>query len=250
VSWAPEETSVVAANPWVRQFAPARAGAPCLACFPHAGGSASFFAPLAELLSPAIRVLAVQYPGRLERRAEPVVADIGELARRAVGVPVAYFGHSMGSLVAFEGARVAEPGPTMIFASGGQPPARTSIDPLMLHSDESLIDHVATLGATDRQALQNADLRALVLPALRGDYQALYRYAPRPGARVSCPITVLTGDRDPLVSPGEAERWRDHTTGRFRSEVLPGGHFYLNERLADVAAVVLAEVRGKEMSCE
>ncbi|WP_371278541.1 thioesterase domain-containing protein [Streptomyces albidoflavus] len=36
-----------------------------LVCFPHAGGSASYFHGLSRLLSPAVEVLAVQYPGRL-----------------------------------------------------------------------------------------------------------------------------------------------------------------------------------------
>ncbi|WP_354644578.1 thioesterase II family protein [Kitasatospora camelliae] len=53
-----------------------------LVCFPHAGGSASYFRPVATALSPRVEVIAVQYPGRQDRRLEPPVDDIGLLADR------------------------------------------------------------------------------------------------------------------------------------------------------------------------
>ncbi|MFE5513656.1 thioesterase II family protein [Streptomyces sp. NPDC056529] len=246
-----------AAADWLRQYAPADAGAPCLVVFPHAGGSAGFFTPLARALAPAVRVLAVQYPGRLERRTHPPAGDVRELARHALvavaeavagtpagdgTAPLVLFGHSMGSLVAFEaallGERGAGPAPAALLASGGRAPALTRVDPSILRSDDSLVEEVLLLGGTDRAVLDDPDLRGLILPALRADYRALQSYVPDPTARVSCPVRALVGDHDPLVPVADARRWRDHTTGPFRLRVLPGDHFYLNPRLTDVADTV------------
>ncbi|MFF2021981.1 thioesterase II family protein [Streptomyces sp. NPDC058171] len=256
--------STPVAGDWLRQYAPAHADAPWVVLFPHAGGSAGFFAPLARALAPSVRALAVQYPGRLERRDVPPAEDLRELAHGAAAAiaeaverapgpprsaPLAYFGHSMGSLVAYEAALLGErgraPAPDALMASAGRAPARTRVDPAVLRSDESLIDEVRLLGGTDRAALDNPDLRALILPVLRADYRALQRYVPTPATRVRCPVTVLIGEDDPLVPLADAGRWRDHTTNRFRLHVLPGDHFYLNPRLPDVVdtvRTVLADV--------
>ncbi|MFJ5927436.1 thioesterase II family protein [Kitasatospora sp. NPDC092948] len=238
--------AAVTVGDWLRQYAPANPGAPTLVVFPHAGGAAGYFAPLAKALAPAVRVLAVQYPGRLERRAEPAVPDLRELARQAVreltksqiDASIVYFGHSMGALVAFEATLIGErgdgPAPEALVVSGGRAPAQTRVDPALLHSDHALVEEVVRLGGTTRQVLQDEDLRALVLPALRADYRALGGYRVDPGARVGCPIAVLVGDRDPLVTVAQARLWQNHAAGAFSCRVFPGDHFYLTPRLPDV----------------
>src|SRR5688572_26153562 len=92
---------------WIRRFHPSPEAAARLVCFPHAGGAASFYFPMSEALSPAVEVLAVQYPGRQDRLAEAPLADINALADHITSGlshlddrPLALFGHSMGSLVA------------------------------------------------------------------------------------------------------------------------------------------------------
>lgn len=54
-----------AANPdlWVRRYHPAPDSDTVLVCFPHAGGSATFYFPVARALSTHTDVLALQYPG-------------------------------------------------------------------------------------------------------------------------------------------------------------------------------------------
>ncbi|MFC9945741.1 thioesterase II family protein [Streptomyces pratensis] len=246
-----------AAGDWLREYTSAATDAPSLVVLPHAGGSAAFFAPLARALAPDVRVLVVQYPGRLERQRHRAVEDIRELARHTAdavtahtgGAPVAYFGHSMGALVAYEAALLGEQGlgprPRALFVSAGRAPVLTHVDPAVLRDDESLIEQVLWLGATSKAVLDDPDLRELILPALWADYRALTAYAPDHDARVDCPVTALTGDRDPLVPVEDVARWRDHTTGAFRLQVLPGDHFYLTPRparVADTVRTVLTEL--------
>ena len=78
----------------------------------------------------------------------------------------------------------------------------------------------------------------MVLPMLRGDYNAIGDYRYRPGPPLPCPVTALTGDADPLTTVDEARSWRAHTTGDFALHVLPGGHFFLAEHRAQVAAII------------
>jgi pyochelin biosynthesis protein PchC len=80
----------------------------------------------------------------------------------------------------------------------------------------------------------------LTLPAVRGDYEALETYAHPPGQRLDCPVMVVVGDRDPLVTPRQAGSWAEHTAGTCEVRVLPGGHFYLQDQEEELAALTLS----------
>ncbi|HEX2290827.1 MAG TPA: thioesterase domain-containing protein [Pseudonocardiaceae bacterium] len=60
-------------------------------------------------MPPSVEALSIQYPGRMDRRKEPGIEDIGLLAKDICAAllpmadrPLAVFGHSMGAAVAFE----------------------------------------------------------------------------------------------------------------------------------------------------
>lgn len=72
-------------------------------------GSASYYFPVSRALTPAADVIAVQYPGRQDRRNEPCVDDVRRLADLVTAEmlpwcdrPVALFGHSLGATLGFE----------------------------------------------------------------------------------------------------------------------------------------------------
>ncbi len=233
---------------WCRRFHPAPEAAHRLVCFPHAGGSASYYLPVATALSPRVDVVAVQYPGRQDRRNEPLIDDIGALADQVYGAlrgwddrPLTFFGHSMGAVVAFEVARRFERdggGPVRLFASGRRAPSRYRDENVHQRGDDGIIAEVKAMSGTDDRVLGDDELIRMILPALRGDYKAVETYRCEPGATVACPVTALVGDSDPKTSVDEAEDWQKHTTAGFRLHVLPGGHFYLNSRAADVLKIL------------
>ncbi|WP_327313005.1 thioesterase II family protein [Streptomyces sp. NBC_01235] len=233
---------------WCRRFDPAPEAAHRLVCFPHAGGSASYYLPVATALSPRVDVVAVQYPGRQDRRNEPLIDDIGTLADQVHQVlrgwddrPLTFFGHSMGALVAFEAARRFEregSGPVRLFASGRRAPSRYRDENVHRRDDDGIIAEIKSMSGTDDRLLGDEELIRMILPALRGDYRAVETYRCAPGATVGCPVTVLVGDSDPKTSVDEAQDWEKHTTADFDLRVMPGGHFYLNSRAADVLKVL------------
>src|SRR2546423_1073197 len=98
------------AQAWVRSFEPNPHARMRLFCFPHAGAGALSFRRWVELLPQEIELCAIQLPGREDRFREPPFTDVDALvlALRQVLYPYelsrrfAFYGHSMGALVAYE----------------------------------------------------------------------------------------------------------------------------------------------------
>ncbi|UXY30528.1 thioesterase II family protein [Streptomyces sp. HUAS TT20] len=242
-----------AESAWIRRYHPAVADAPRLICFPHAGGSASFYFPVAKELTPGIDVLVVQYPGRQERRREPLIDNVPELARLAfeelrhyADRPLYLFGHSMGATVAFEIARrfrdAGLPAPARLFASARRAPSRTRDDRVHTRDDEGVIRELRRLSGTDDRVLGNEEIMRLALPAIRNDYKAVETYRVDRGVSVDCPVTVLIGDTDPNTTLDEAHAWAGHTTADCEVQSFPGGHFYLADRQREVLDAITSRI--------
>lgn len=240
------------AGRWIRRFHPADHAATRLICFPHAGGSATFYYPFSKALSADVDVLAIQYPGRQDRFGEPCVENVHELAdliteqiRPWLDRPCALFGHSMGATIAFEVAgRLQRDGntPLGLFVSARRAPSRHKGGTLHLLDDDGLAAELVSLSGTDARILGNQDVLRMILPAVRADYKAAETYEYRPWPPLTCPVLALVGDDDPKVDPDEAKAWREHTTASFDLRVFSGGHFYLNAHEAAVAGIVTGQL--------
>ncbi|WP_314225517.1 thioesterase II family protein [Streptomyces zaehneri] len=234
---------------WVSVSHPAPQSNVRLACFPYAGGSASFFFPVSKALHPSVEVLALQYPGRQTRLHEPRIDNIPEFAdqifaalRHLDDKPLALFGHSMGAVLAYEVALRTQdaglPAPVRLFASGRRAPSRYGGERVHTGSDAEVVAELRKLSGTNEMLLGDPEVLAMILPAIRSDYTAIERYRHEPGRRLDCPVTVLTGDSDPRVSLDEAEAWAEHTTGACETEVFRGGHFFLVDHITEVIGLV------------
>jgi surfactin synthase thioesterase subunit/ferredoxin len=241
---------------WVRRFTPAPDGAARLVCLPHAGGSASFFFPVSKALAPAVEVLAVQYPGRQDRRHEPAVDNIPDLADQILDAlrhlddrPLALFGHSMGAVLGYEVAlRMRDaglPSPVHLFVSGRRAPSRYRDERVHQLSDARIVSQLRTLSGTDTAMLADPEMLEMILPAVRSDHRAIETYRHDPDRKLDCPVTVLTGDSDPQVSMDEARAWDEHTTGPTDLQVFTGGHFFLIDQSAHVIAILMRKLAGK-----
>ncbi|CAM3971828.1 thioesterase II family protein [Kibdelosporangium persicum] len=235
---------------WIRRFSPAPEATARLVCLPHAGGAASYYLPVAKALAPKVEVLAIQYPGRQDRRSEPCLETCQKMADGVFAAlkpwtdkPLTVFGHSMGASVAFELVRRLEDAgvrPTALFASGRRAPSRNRDERVHTLDDNGLIAEVKRLGGAGSHLLDDEDIRSMVLPAIRGDYRAAETYRWTPGPKLTTPIFAFTGTADPKVDEDEARAWAEHTTGRFVFRSFPGDHFYIDTN-ADAVIGAIAE---------
>ncbi|GIJ79617.1 pyochelin biosynthetic protein PchC [Micromonospora phaseoli] len=238
------------ARRWLRCYRPRPAATVRLVCFPHATGSAPFYRSWARELPDGVELLAVQYPGRLDRIGEPPLTAMALLADMITEVlaprrdlPVALFGHSMGAAVAYEVARRLERrqgGPLAhLFVSGRPAPCHHRPGIKHLGPDDVLWAELRRLGGTDPAALDNPQLRAAVLPTLRADYQLIESYRPVAGDQLVTPISALVGDVDTEAAVDEVAAWAGYTRAAFDLTVFDGDHFYLVPHRTKVLAGVI-----------
>jgi medium-chain acyl-[acyl-carrier-protein] hydrolase len=223
---------------------------PRLFCFPHAGGGAVSFASWRQLAGEGLTVCPIQPPGRAERhqhRPHRVVASyvedfLGAADHQFTGT-YALFGHSVGSLVAFELVRrlhaAGKPLPARLFVSGRAAPhlpnTRPQLRDLPTHE---LIPHLRTMGGTPDIFLNDPELLEVFLPLLRADFTLNETYQHAPAAPLPVPITAFGGDNDPRATVVELGGWTDLTSAGFELHTYPGGHFYLEQHTPALLDVI------------
>lgn len=226
-----------------------------LFCFPHAGGGSLAYLAWPAELGPEIEVCAVQLPGRENRLRESAFNDLKLLRERLAEVllpaldqtPFAFFGHSFGALVAFELARELRrrgaPLPRLLVAAGRAAPSRGGVArPLSaLLDDDEFIDEIARrYGGIPAKLRAERDLLALILPTLRADLKLAEAYEHHPEPPLPLPIQVFGGSNDPGVGEQDLQGWSRETTARFGVQILPGGHFFVQEARQDLLRAIRA----------
>lgn len=233
-------------NPTVRLF-----------CFPYAGGGASAYRLWPAALPPSVELVAIQLPGTESRvRESPLetisgmVAEFAPLIAARSDLPFGFFGHSLGSVVAFEvtralrraGARL----PRFLIVSGRRPPRVPDRHPPLRHlSNDDLVTHIdSRYGGIRREVFQHPEMMALLLPGLRASITALETHEFRDESPLACPLVALGGASDPMSPESDLDAWRHETTGPFARRTFPGGHFYLLNDPSPVLAEVVAALQA------
>lgn len=221
-----------------------------LLCLPHAGGGASSYRDWLGGLVGGADVIPVQLPGRENRIREPLPAsmsalvnDLTEAVAQANFVHVALFGHSLGAIMATKLSEALEACSTPVrhlFVSGypgpGQILARRTVR--MAGADDAvLLESLADIDAALSAKLDNEELRAIALAAIRADLRlaATCRFG---NERLASPITVLGGVSDPLLAGQNLSRWGALTRGDCMVFRLPGDHFYLATQGPALAGII------------
>jgi iturin family lipopeptide synthetase A len=231
---------------------------PLLFCFPYAGGSAATFAPWSSRLAQMAEVVPVSLPGRDARSAEAPVTDYemlveflaDQVAERLAGEarPFAFFGHSMGALLAFGVARKLasrDLRPGVLLVSGEPAPhlSKTAVErPIHLLDDAELLEAMARHGVPID--LRTSGLEAEDLLVLRADLALCQNFRLAEADPLDCRIVAFAGSSDPLAVEGDVAAWVRHTNEGFALHVLPGGHFFIREQRETLLGLVAAELAG------
>lgn len=225
-----------------------------LLCFPFAGAGPSAFALWAYWLPSSVELWVVQLPGREARLRELPLTDLGSISEEVAWSveplfdrPVAFFGHSMGALTAFETAkrlRTLGVTPAALFLSGKGSP--NGPDPLegidQLPDDEFITAIDGRYGGVPALLKDDAEFREIYLPALRADIAAVSRYRPTDALPFECPLHVLGGMSDQTASRDSLEGWSSETVGRFKVHMFPGGHFFVQTARAAILDLLASEL--------
>jgi medium-chain acyl-[acyl-carrier-protein] hydrolase len=223
--------------------------------FPYAGGGPAVFHKWPAKLSNHLEGWIAHYPGRGSRYDEPLIRHVVTLAERLsqaiqplLDKPFAFFGHSLGGLVAFELTRHLRrnnlPQPQILFVSAcGAPHIPDPHPPIHVLSDSDFVDSLQQLNGIPSELLLREDVLQMLFPMLRADFEAMesYFYTPEKSP-LNCPIVAFAGLDDPRVSRERVEGWGSHTSAGFRSQYFSGDHFFINTARDVVIASIIAEV--------
>jgi surfactin synthase thioesterase subunit len=213
-----------------------------LVCLPFGGAGASFFRPWSAFAGDRLEVVPVQLPGR-ERQIdldpytdvhEAVTGLLPGLLAEVDGSRVVLFGHSLGAVLAYELARrlVDVPGVELLrlVVSGSPAPGvRRALTATGLADDDEFLARVEQIAGYAHEALDDPEMRELILPTLRADVEMHESYVPSTEEPLAVPITAVRGADDTLVSADEAAGWAKVTGRDFELVEVPGGHMYLTD---------------------
>lgn len=215
-----------------------------LFCAPHTGAGAAAYRLWAEHMTqvaPGIEVVAIRLPARETRFREPPVSRLHDLlAALRDGIepwldrPCAWFGHSMGALIAFETCRMlrreglAEP--VRLLVSGrAAPHLPPRMSPVYDKPPADIITRLRELNGTPREVLEDRPMLTALLPMLRGDFAVAETYRFQPGEPLPCPISAFGGLDDPLATSNDLQAWDRHSAAGCTVRMYGGGHFFLHE---------------------
>ena len=225
-----------------------------LFCFPFAGGGASTYRTWPDAMLSTVEICAAVPPGREARLDEPaiptiapVVLGLADAIASRLDKPFAFFGHSMGAMLAFDLARLLRARglrlPSILLVSGSEAPhLPRSREPIHHLDAAGFVEGLRRLNGVPAELLENDELFRIFQPTLRADLTLCETYQAAEEPPLPCPIAALGGLEDPDVTREEIAAWKQHTTAAFSVRMLPGDHFFLDSARRQVIEVVAREI--------
>ncbi|WP_278555015.1 thioesterase II family protein [Parvimonas micra] len=221
-----------------------------LFCFPHLGGSASIYYQWKKIIHKNIEIVPIELAGRGERNKEQLYKDFKELLSD-VCIQVtdnnlenyAFFGHSMGALIAYETVynllNQGFPPPIHIFFSGSNPPNHKSSLFFKQLNEHDLVSELKKIGGIPDVIFEYPELIEVILPIIQADYKVMntYKFVLQT-PKMKNDITIILGDCDSTIIYEKIAKWRLLTTGKSSVHFMKGKHFYIDNSLKDLLKLI------------
>ncbi|HEY7403808.1 MAG TPA: thioesterase domain-containing protein [Candidatus Angelobacter sp.] len=227
-----------------------------LFCFPHVGAGPSIFNNWPAAWAPEnVELWGVRLPGREQRLSEmpfrrmaPLIDALYEAISPQLSGTYSFYGHSLGSIIAFEMARrirrEGKAGPACLLVSAHTAPQLgLRRPPLHTLPDNEFKESLRRLAGTPEEVLQDEDLMSIVMQVLRADFEVdeTYSYTEEPA--LECPIAAFGGVDDLDVPRPDLEAWSANTSREFSLHMMEGDHFFVF-RSPDFLARLSQELRA------
>jgi medium-chain acyl-[acyl-carrier-protein] hydrolase len=225
---------------WIVRSTPVLKPSLRLFCFPCAGAGASSFNAWPSQLQPDVDICAVQLPGRETRYTEdsfeelsPIIDGLIEAIKPWCDLPIAFFGHCLGALIAFELARqLSAPGRQgllQLFVAGCRAPQCPPLEaPIHGLPDHHFLARLRELNQMPEAILQDPELLNLFMPVLRADFSVWESYVYAAAEPLDCSISAFGGADEKKLTQEALQQWSVQTRGPFVARRLPGDHFFIH----------------------
>lgn len=215
---------------------------------PHAGGSAMGYMRFKSFIDKDyVEIIPLEPAGRGRRIAEKCFTTVEESARDLFQIvkentkdaEYAFFGHSLGTLLAYEIAMIAKeegwkPPKHIIFSGRVSPSSKSIIPEIYKYPDDEFLKKFNELQPISEMWSENVQLLKMMMPILRTDVLMSEQYIYKEKGKLDCDISVFYGQEDRLVDEKVLGEWKNHTSKSCNVVMFKGGHFYFNDDLREV----------------
>lgn len=210
-----------------------------LFCIPFAGGTASNYESWIESGEENdLKVVPIELAGKGKRNREEQYKSMEEAAQDVFQIikeniadtDYAIFGHSMGSIIAYEVCKKIEKEqvkkPIHLFCSGRQALHIKNLINYSSLNDRDLKEHVKNFEFLNKEQKNLYRILGLYIEKIRNDFRIVDEYVCTEQKRLTIPTTVCCGKEDnfDISLLSEWERY----TQCFDMHIFDGGHFYFN----------------------
>ncbi len=212
-----------------------------LYCFHQAGGSAQAYRLWGEEFSDLAEIRAIQLPGRADRLSETPLRRISELNKFLAETlissppdrPFAFFGHSLGGIIAYDLARMlasmnGKLPLAVCIASRSPPNIKSTHAPIFQLADDAFLKAMTDIygSSPGQEYLNDPEVREMFVPIMKADMELFETYEYVPSPPLELPIFASFGLLDPAVSEEDMQAWSVFTTKIFHLEKFGGDHFF------------------------
>jgi external thioesterase TEII len=194
-------------------------------------------------------VIPLELPGRGKRHGEPLLKDFSQgandmfrqIKQKLSTAPFLLYGHSMGCYMALRACNLLEKEgrlPLALVVSGNAGPGLPGREKKRRHlmPREEFKEELRKIGGVPEEFLENDDLFGFFEPILRADFEMAEEHGMEDEPPVGAPLFALMGSEEEHA--GKIANWSRFTRSAFRSEILSGGHFFIQKHPRRIASII------------